>query len=268
MPTRPFTAVTVAAALALAAPAHAQPTPAPAAASAQLVAEATAHYEDGRLVEALAAFRRAHEIEPDAKLLYAMAKIEVELGQCAAAIEHLRQFMESRPGTKAVRAAEQEGKACNTVLTAPSVSTAPAASPADTAAPAPVPVPVSVIPADVLPSNDGPLQVRVEHRPWYTDAVGDVLTGAGVIGVATGATFLVLARSDSQADASTAAEHASLEDRARQRSLIGGVSLGVGTALVVGGIVRYATRDSERRLDVAAAPHPDGGWSVALAGRF
>jgi tetratricopeptide (TPR) repeat protein len=243
-------------------PAHAQPTsPPPAAAQAdadRLVAEAAHHFEAGRLADALAAFRRAHDLVRDPKLLFAMAKLEVELGDCASAVEHLRQFLAMNPGPRATEAARRESAAC-----APPSAAEPVPPPAASPSAAEAPAPEATLEARPLPEPGRP----AARSPWYRDTVGNLLVGAGGVGLVAGGVLAGLSWHSANAPADDLDEDRRLAERADHFGLAAAISGGVGAALVVGGIVRYATRDAGAPVDVAAVPHGDG-WTVTAIGRF
>jgi tetratricopeptide (TPR) repeat protein len=270
MRTRSLAAITALLAITAARPAHAQPVaPPPAAAQAdadRLVAEAGRHFEAGRLADALAAFRRAHDLVRDPKLLFAMAKLEVELGDCASAVEHLRQFLAMNPGPRATEAARQESAAC-----APPSATEPipppAGSPSTAATPAPGATPDATLEARPLPEPGRPAAAPVARSPWYRDTAGNLLVAAGGVGLVAGGVLAGLSWHSASAPADDLDEDRRLADRADDFGLAAAISGGVGAALVVGGIVRYATRDTGAPVDVAAAPLGDG-WTVTASGRF
>jgi hypothetical protein len=268
MRTRSLAAVlAITATAATASPARAQPSPASPSATAQadadrLVAQAAAHFEAGRLAASLDAFRRAHALVRDPKLLFAMAKLEVELGDCASAIEHLRQFLALDPGPRATEAARKESAACGAESTsAPAAPSAPVAAPPDPSSP---PEPLAAAPR----REPAILHAAAPARsPWFRDTAGNVLVGAGGVSLLAGGAFWALSWHGANASASTEAENTRLADRASDFRLAAIISGGVGAALVVGGILRYATRDAGAPVDVAAAPHGDG-WTITAVGRF
>jgi tetratricopeptide (TPR) repeat protein len=258
MPTRAVAALLTLAVTASALPAVAQPSPPTAAAQAdaeRLVAEATRHFEAGRLTDALDAFRRAYALARDPKLLFAMAKLEIELGDCASALEHLRLFLDREPGPRAAEAARRERASCPE---APPPTAPPAAAAPESAAPAPAAAPAA-------PSFRAPV-VR-PHVPWYEDTIGMGLTVSGGVVLATSGFLWAMSYRATHATARSSDQARDLEDEARGFGTAAWITGGVGAALVVGGIVRYATRVTGAPVDVAAAPTGDG-WAVTAFGRF
>ncbi|MEO8703735.1 MAG: hypothetical protein ABI867_27035, partial [Kofleriaceae bacterium] len=107
--------------------------------------------------------------------------------------------------------------------------------------------------------------------PWWKDPIGDGLVGVGLIALGTGGYFLMSASSaSSDAKASTNYfETERLNDKADSQGKKGVIASVVGGALILGGIVRYATRSGGNRetTTVSGWITPDSGGITAL-GRF
>ena len=85
--------LTVAVLTALAASAQADdsvPPPSP-------VERATQLYKDGKYPEALVALEQAYAVDPQPKLLYAIAQVHVKLGRCPDAIVFYERFLATNP---------------------------------------------------------------------------------------------------------------------------------------------------------------------------
>jgi tetratricopeptide (TPR) repeat protein len=250
--------VVIASLLTLSAVASAQPAPAPggaapapvnpnAAAAKAKVDSAAVHYSNGEFGAALADMAEAYHLDPQPDLLYSMAQLEVELGDCAGAIAHYQHYLSTSPGAKAAEASKQAIHACQDKLgIKPELPVAPAQ--VDTHPPPPPPV---------------------RHRPFYTDVLGDSLAGVGLVGGITGVVFYLGARSDIDASekAATLQGHLDLVDSADRKRMIAVIAGGVGGALVVGAVVRWATHHTVERAQVAVVPTGDG-WGLAALGRF
>lgn len=65
--------------------------------SSQLFKQGKAHFEKGQLTEALAAFEKAHALEPSPELLLNIAQCNRGLGRRAEAITALEQFLAQAP---------------------------------------------------------------------------------------------------------------------------------------------------------------------------
>ncbi len=236
--------------VAAAAPARAQPDPA--ADPAQLdahVAAAAAYYEVGNFEGALAEYRAAFAISPQPDFLFAMAMIEQQRGGCAEAIALADQFAATSPPAVDVEVLEEALGDCRTRQ-------------AEAAAALPVRETIVEVPA-------APRRIR---KPFYADALGDVLVGAGVVaGVAAGGLY-VRAR-----DQLTSAEEPGLDeptyqdrwDTARRTRTYAAAAAGVGAALIVTGVVRWLSAEHWETVPVQL----DGGATadgaqVSAAFRF
>jgi hypothetical protein len=110
--------------------------------------------------------------------------------------------------------------------------------------------------------------------PWYTDVLGDALTGAGVIGLGVAGYLYLDARrlADDAAAAPTLIEHDRLDAKAGDRQLQSIIVASAGAALIAGGVVRYLTRDDGSEpaaTSVSIAPLGRGaGVGLVLGGRF
>jgi tetratricopeptide (TPR) repeat protein len=225
----------------------------------KLVDEAAQLYEQADLAGALAKLEQAYEQSKRPDILFGIARIHVDRGNCAKAIDVYRAFLESKPkpGPRSTQVATQKIAECQKIL-----ATAEPPKPEPVPEPAPVPAPVVEPPRREQP----PAAPRVVLRPWYTDVVGDVLVIGGLAGLGVGAYLFTAAGSDVDAANAggaggvTAAEYIALRDRADRRYMYATIGAGVGGALLIGGILKYAISD---RTEVV--PTRSG---IALRGRF
>lgn len=225
-----------------------------------LVDEAAKLYEQADLAGALAKLEKAYERSKRADILFGIARIHVDRGNCAKAIEAYRSFLESRPkpGPRSTQIATEKIAECQRIL---------ATSEPSEPEPEPEPDPEPRVEPVETPMT------RVVRRPWYTDVVGDALVLGGVAGVAVGAYFFVGARSDVDeanrggAGGVTAEEYLTLRDRAKDRHTYATIAASVGGVLVLGGILKYALGD---RTEVVPVHTVGGGTSggLAIRGRF
>lgn len=211
---------------------------APAARDPQAKAGEAAFAEE-RWDEASAAFDAAYRSTGDPAFLYARAQAERRAGRCRLAVVLYEQFAAATTAPEARAAAEQYIAECRALL------------PAD----APVP--------EVEPrADDDPTGVpRISPPrpdaapPWHRDATGGVLVGLGSAGLVAGAILVPLGYRTA-AGASDAADDRDYRGdftRARRLEIGGAVAMSVGAALLVAGIVRWATlaRRSRRSGDTA-----------------
>ncbi len=94
------------------------------------------------------------------------------------------------------------------------------------------------------------------------------LIGGGVVGIAVGGGFLWNASQlDSDGNAEPNDDRArDLHDRADGRRTIGTVAIGVGAAVLVGGIVKFALVPEAKRPTVAGLHPVAGGAMVVFSG--
>ncbi|MBI5477596.1 MAG: hypothetical protein HY906_02000, partial [Deltaproteobacteria bacterium] len=128
--------------------------------------------------------------------------------------------------------------------------------------------PEVVAPVATQPAEERP---RPRRAPWYTDVLGDSLTGGGLAVAIVGAAVWGVGR-DSARKANSASTYdawVSHSDGAVAMQRAGVALLSVGGALIVAGVVRYVLRPARRleRPVVTAGPTPGGG-ALLLAGRF
>ncbi len=257
--------------------ASAQPSPAPvpgpapaagsnAAAADAKIASAKAHFAKAEMGAALADLAEAYHLDPRPDLLYAMAQIEIELGDCGGAIAHYKAYLATNPSQKARDAAEKSKAACEVKLgitpDTTTTTTEPKAIP---------PTHVEAI-RPVPPPEPATTTVR---RPFYKDGLGDGLAAGAIVVGAAGGFLYLKARGDID-DSETAATlqaHDDLVSKAHDLRLYAVIAGSVGGALAIGAIVRWTTHgggtETRERVEVAVGPSPDGtGWGVAALGRF
>ncbi len=211
-----------------------------------LVDEATTLYERADLAGALEKLEAAYARSQRADILFGIARIHVDRGDCDKAIGVYRRFLESKPGPRSTQIATEKIAECQAIL----ARTAPK--------PAPAPEP-----------SREPRTKTIEHA-WYTDIVGDVLLVGGLGALGASAYFANGARADTdRANAGGAAgvtldDYYALRDRATDRRRTAWIAGGIGGALVIGGVLKYALTDRTEVVPVVSST--SGG--VALGGRF
>jgi hypothetical protein len=232
----------VVAALALRATARGEPPPSPEA-QARIDAGVSA-FNAKDYTTASTEFEAAYALAPLPKVLFAWAQARRLGGHCEEAIPLYRRYLATKPTDEQIEAATTGMLLCER------------ASP-----PPPEPTPVVTVP----PPPSPPVAVREHRAPWYRDTAGGVLVASGVISLAAGATFLVLAsHSEDAANAEPLrSDFLAGLDEATLRRRIGWAGIGVGSGLLLGGIARYLFHDGSTTIDVAASHH-----SIAIAGRF
>jgi hypothetical protein len=112
-------------------------------------------------------------------------------------------------------------------------------------------------PPEVEPSTDDPPPDR-KARPWHRDPLGGVLVGVGAATAAAGAGVLIAAQLQSGQGAPTYGMFAEKSDRIDTMRIAGGVVLGVGAALLIGGVVRWAILGAKQKRGTALRLHGPG----------
>lgn len=244
---------------------------------------------------ALTELEAAYAIEPQPKLLFAIAQVQAKLDRCDGAIDNYEKFLASTKDKQKQAIVKQAIAACKTKIASATPAPDPT-PPADNVfrdkkpvetPPPPVEPPVAEPPPpvaepapaddDTPPSLGTPSMGRAETSPsrggtpWYKDVVGDALV---VGGLAAGAAsvFMYLKATGELDDAETAASLDQYEDgvaRARDHRTYAVIFAGAGVVLLGGGLLRYAFHDSgeSRTSGVALAP-TWGGAAITWSGGF
>jgi tetratricopeptide (TPR) repeat protein len=195
--------------------------------SKQHVTAGVAAYEAGDYATASREFEVAYALEPDPVVLYAWAQA-LRLGKrCDEAVPLYRRYLATNPNDTQIAAATTGIASC-----------ARQGAARETPPPPPPPPP--------LPNR----------RPWYHDKLGGALAIGGTVALGTGIGFVVVAYR-TRDDASEIEDRGSFIERLDEATLqrrIGMIGIGVGLALVAGGIWRYASRPDERGVKVSVTP--------------
>lgn len=222
----------------------------PLPAAKPLVDAGVAAYGAGDYERAVREFEAAYEIDPQPALLYAWAQSLRLGGRCSDAIAVYRRYLETNPNEAQTAAARNGISRCEQALPP---EPEPPAAPSDPAPPAPAPGP--------SPAIDGARQGR-----WYADPLGGALVIGGAASIGVGVGLLVRSSQNRAAagDATFREDFVELLDTATLQRRIGTVGLGVGAALVTGGVLRYVLRrDRPRAVAIAIS-----GRALVLRGAF
>jgi hypothetical protein len=213
-----------------------------------LYQKGVAAYEKRDYERAVEALRAAHELDPRPQTLFAWAQAERLSGDCPSAMVLYRQFLDGEPTEVQAEAARQALLRCERSL---------ASRPVEEPEPA-VPPPVAPVEPRAItaapPPKAAPAPAPRAGRRFYQDPLGDALVGGGLVAATVG--VVLLATGESPDGATTYGEFAERRDRRLNRQRAGAVALGVGAALVAGGVIRWALWAGE------------GEAGVSLAGRF
>jgi hypothetical protein len=246
-------------------------------AAAELVDDAQQAFKEGDYQTARDKIEAAYRIEPAPQLLWPWAQAERGIGNCKAAIELYRKFIESGPKPEAVTAAEQNIARCEEELGTSAPPEPPPPPPPDpgggTEPPPPEPEPEPAAERSTG-AADEPKPKPEPARKWHRDPLGGALVGVGGtmmligIGLAGGASSRAKKLAD-EVDSMSAYDDAKGKTTAMRN---GGIAvLSIGAALVIGGVVRWAVvAKKEERGDRAAFAPWVGPRSagVGFAARF
>jgi tetratricopeptide (TPR) repeat protein len=267
--------------VASAAEARADDSPGTAPAARPFLDAGAAAYRAGDYETAARELERAYRIDPKPAVLYALAQALRQGGRCPEAITAYRRYLATGPNDAQATAAKNGITLCERAgASTPTPTPTPVEPPPDgsgdtgagagdgdkppgspEAGPSPTatPAPGSASGAPI----DAP-----RPRRWYADPLGGALVAGGAASLAVGAVFLV--RSSGSRDAADEAvfrdDFVELLDTATRQRRIGIVGLGLGAALVAGGVVRYVTLRG--RDDLPRAALVVGAGAIAVRGRF
>lgn len=235
--------------LASSVPGHAEPgAAAPMSEEARaLLALGEKLYEAGDYTGAIEAFDRGLKLQAHPDFLYAKAQAYRKQGDCVNADAQYRAFLATNPPEDEAARARANLERC---------------TPKEPATPTPTP-----------PRFPPPPPPPPPHAAWYRDRLGGALAASGVLGLAVGATFLILGERDIRAanDATTLGELDDLGGKGRRERWIGAGCALAGGALAVGGAVRYARvrRTGRARAASTIAVSPQrAGISIWWSGGF
>jgi hypothetical protein len=211
------------------------------------------HFEAADYAAAIREFEAGYRLEPHADFLYALGQAQRLGGKCRDAVSSYRAFLRSTPPEEEADLARSNLEKCEATLREEDEARQRATS----ASP----------PLRPPPQQASPPPPPPERAPFYTDWLGDVLTGAGIVGLALGGTFwgLALDRASS-ADDGTFEDYERAVESARELRAAAVVAGLCGVGFVGAGIIRFATRPDERRsAGVSVTVAPAGGRVVLRA---
>lgn len=223
-----------------------------------------AAYTSGDYAAASEALGASFKLEEDVETLFAWAQTERKLDHCDKAIELYDKLLTMKlpeENKEAIRVSIEE---CKAIVAAQKPEPEPVAQP-EPEEPDKAPPMVDTKPerSPGPPPDEG-------SPSRFKDPVGGVLTGLGLVGLGVGAVFMIQGSTadKDKASATSYNEYESLADKAESRGLYGVIGLAAGGALLVGGIIRYATvGGSKSETAVSGWVAPSGG-GFALGGRF
>jgi hypothetical protein len=212
-------------------------------------------YTAGDFTAAADAMGKSYELEKDPETLFAWAQAERKLDDCEKAVELYNELLVYDLPAENRKVIESNVAECKEILAAkaPKVEDTPKE-------PEPSPEKAEPIEAPPPPREGG--------RAWWKDPVGDGLVIVGVGGLVFGGVKLASAAS-ADSDKSNATSYADFQrfsDKATSDGKVGMIAAGAGGALVVLGVIWYAThRDHEHTVTGWLGPT---GGGVGIAGGF
>lgn len=218
-------------------------------------------YQKGDFKVAAEALGASFKLEADIETLFAWAQAERQLENCDHAIELFTKLLGFDLPAENKKVVQGKIDECKAIIAAKQPKEPPPPPPEKPAQPE-EPKVVKPPPEKPKPATRGP-------TPWWKDPIGDGLVGLGVVGLGAGGYFLMSASQAEQDSKKNIDGFADLDAKAQSRGRIGMISTIAGGVLLVGGIVRYATRGgggTESRA-VTGWVTPDGG-GIAAFGRF
>lgn len=238
---------------------------------------------EGKHDEAVTEYALAWQDLHAPAILYSWAQSERLRGHCTEAAALYERFVtEGRTpppsyDTELLRAqwsnmlanAERQRDACREP--ASDTEAEPTTAPGSTSAAEPSGEPSPATATDASTPSTDRSDSSPAPRPWWRDALGWSLAGTGAATLAAGATLLgVAAWEDGRAeDLGSHERFRDAIDRAVIEQRVGFALLGLGSALAIGGIVRFAVitrrREPAGAHALALSPAPGG---VVLRGRF
>lgn len=216
--------------------------------------EGIAAYQKSDWAKAADAFSRSYGLEADVETLFAWAQSERQQDHCDKAIELYGKLLASDLPDENKQVVSEKLAECKKLVGV----TTPEPKPEPT--PEPKPEPARPEPGKPIANPEG--------KSRWKDPIGGVLLGTGVVALGVGGYFLVAAKG-ADSDAKAATNYFDVQrfnDDADSKGTIGVIATVAGAALIVGGVVRYATR-STRQSVVTGWITPDGGGFAAV-GRF
>jgi len=250
-------------------------------AAAQAYQQALRFYEAGNLTAALASMRESHRLSARPELLYNIARLEKELGDCAPALAHYREYVSRAPEGQyradASRAIEELAASCpqTNAGAEPTAAAAVAAPPATSSrSPAPPTEPPAALPPKSQEPDSAPPSPYWTTQRWagWSMIAAGALTEAGALGFLTAAIHERDRLQDSvdRARAGGSTVNLSLRDDQHRDQHLAQLLGVTGGALVVGGtlLLLLAPERSQRTQPSAALHIQPGLVSASLSGSF
>jgi hypothetical protein len=204
------------------------------------------------------AMRESYALERDPETLFAWAQAERKLDDCEKAIALYGELLGYDLPAENKQVVETNISECKDILAAQQAAKTEEPPPKEPAPPPPV-TPIVVQP---------PPPPHETTRAWWKDPVGDGLVLVGIGGLVVGGIKLASAASadSDKANATSYVDFKHFSDKATTDGKVGVIAASAGGALVVLGVIWYATH-REHEQTVTGWLGPTGG-GVGIAGGF
>jgi tetratricopeptide (TPR) repeat protein len=243
------------------------PTPAPAPETLQdpraqeHLKRAQAHFDAEAYAKAVPELKAAYAIEPKPFLLYAWAQAERMTGNCRKAVPLYERFLTTNPDAQQRRYAETNILDC-AAETEEGGDTDPP-DPFDTEAGAEGG-------GDEAGDDEGDVD---PIKPAYKDWLGATFVGLGVAGMVVGGVLIAVGQQEVRESSRATSEDDYFDqvDAGTSKHTAGIVVLGVGGALLLAGVIRYAVlgaKNRKKRKAQAGLILPRRGVGLGLELRF
>jgi len=185
---------------------------------------------EGRWLDAAADYEVVFEATGKLEVRYAQAEALRLGGRCDQALSMYDEYLTGNPSQAMRTRTEQLIRVCEEELEATRAREAALQGP---------PLPDS-------PPEDAPTELDDDPppppTPWYRDPAGDALVGVGLATSIAGGVVLGLGirEGNTRGDAPSDLAFSEQVDRANTMTLAGGVTLGIGGAVAIAGVVRWA----------------------------
>ena len=213
---------------------------------------------------AIREFEAAFQGEQRPDFLWGIAQAQRLSGDCKAAINTYKSYRRTEISAEQSAAADSRIHACEEELEKQAALAAPAPPPAQT----PTSVPAASATSTTRAAAAAPAPPQPDaHRPFYSDALGDVLVLTGVAAAGVGTYFLISGNATmNDAKKATYGDYDSDTHHASQKQLVGVATLAGGGLLAACGVVRFLTLgDASNGPGTALTLSPTG---IDLRGRF
>ncbi|MEM6292987.1 MAG: hypothetical protein AAGA54_17055 [Myxococcota bacterium] len=233
------------------------------AAATELYESGLERFDAGEYEAAIVELDGSLSIERSARALFAKAQSLNKLDRCKEAVPVYNEALGLLPeGSEAWSLVKDGLVKCIEKLGDEEAAAA-------AAAPVVVDEPIDE-PAETETETDDPPPPAKPGKAWYKDPYAPIFIGVGAVGVGIGGYFLSEASRENAEQPERYDEFEAKGQRVQDLQVRGGIILGIGGALVLTGVIRYAVLASRnRRAKVAFTPAVAPKWAgVSVQGRF